>query len=272
MRGYGRFGVYAVLVAFAALILVPFALVALSSLKTPAELGAGLWTLPSEPQWGNYVRAWTEGNFRRYFVNSLVVIVPIVVVTPILAAMCAYALALLPLPGRPWLFGLLLLGLVMPYEGLIIPLYYAFRDLGLLNGYLAMILPLVALSLPFGTYLLWASFRSVPDAVIDAAVLDGASHLTIFRRILLPLARPTLGVLTIFLFIWNWNEFLIPLVMVSDDSLRTLPVGIAFFQGRYTTDVPVLAAGATIVAAPLVLVYLIFQRNVIDGLVKGAVD
>ncbi|MDZ7801391.1 MAG: carbohydrate ABC transporter permease [Trueperaceae bacterium] len=263
---------YLVLSLFTAAVLIPFLLIALTSLKTPDELGAGLLTLPEAPQWGNYLRAWTEGNLRRYFLNSLIVIVPVVVVTPALAAMCAYALALLPLPGRRTLFAVLLLGLVVPYEGLIIPLYYGLRSVGLLNTYLAMILPLIALSLPFGTYLLWATFKSLPDALIDAAVLDGAGRMTVFRHVLLPLARPTFGVLTIFLFIWNWNEFFIPLVMVSDDALRTLPVGIAFFQGRYTTDIPLLAAGATIVAAPLVVVYLAFQRQFISGLVKGAVD
>ena len=118
---------------------------------------------------------------------------------------------------------------------------------------------------------MWTTFRNLPRELIDAAVIDGANKRVILWRILVPLARPTLSVLMIFFFIWTWNEFLIPLVLVSDDSLRTLPIGIAFFQGRYTTDIPVLAAGATIVAAPLIVVYLIFQRQFIHGLVTGAI-
>lgn len=101
--------------------------------------------------------------------------------------------------------------------------------------------------------------------------MDGANRSTILWKILIPMVRPTLGALTVFFFIWTWNEFLIPLVLVTDDSLRTLPVGLAFFQGRYTTNVPVLAAGAIVVAAPLVVAYLIFQRQVIQGLASGAV-
>ena len=161
--------------------------------------------------------------------------------------------------------------MIVPLEGLIVPMYYNLRGLGLVNTYWALILPQIALSLPFGTYLMWTTFRNLPRELIDAAVIDGANKRVILWRILVPLARPTLSVLMIFFFIWTWNEFLIPLVLVSDDSLRTLPIGIAFFQGRYTTDIPVLAAGATIVAAPLIVVYLIFQRQFIHGLVTGAI-
>ncbi len=196
---------------------------------------------------------------------------PVVASALFLSILSGYAFAVLPMPGRGLLLSLLLVGMIVPLEGLIIPMYYNLRSFDLLNTYWALILPQIALSLPFGTYLMWVTFQGLPQELIEAAVMDGAGRGVVLWRILVPLTRPTLSVLVVFFFIWTWNEFLIPLVLVSDDSLRTLPVGIAFFQGRYTANVPVLAAGATIVAAPLIVVYIIFQRQFIRGLVSGAI-
>ncbi len=262
---------YVLLTAFTAVILVPFVLIALTAFKTQAELAAGVFTLPQSLEWGNFATAWTEGRFGVYFLNSIIVVVPVVAVSLLLCTLAGYAFAHLPLPGRGALLALLLLGMVIPLEGLIIPMYYNLRGVGLLNTYWAMILPQVALSIPFGTYLMWITFQGLPDEIVDAAVVDGATRSVVLWRILIPMARPTLGALTVFFFIWTWNEFLIPLVLITDDALRTLPVGLAFFQGRYTANIPVLAAGATVVAAPLIVVYIIFQRQFIRGLVAGAV-
>jgi raffinose/stachyose/melibiose transport system permease protein len=262
---------YVLLTVFTALILIPFLLIGLTAFKSQSELAAGVFTLPQSLQWQNFAVAWTEGRFGTYFLNSVIVVVPVVAASLFLCTLMGYAFAFLPLPGRGLLLALLFLGMIIPLEGLIIPMYYNLRGIGLYNTYWALILPQVALSIPFGTYLMWVTFQSLPEELIDAAVMDGASRGTVLWRILVPMAKPTLGALTVFFFIWTWNEFLIPLVLITDDSLRTLPVGLAFFQGRYTANVPVLAAGATIVAAPLIVVYLIFQRQFIRGLVSGAV-
>ena len=266
-----RAALYFVLVLFTALILVTFVLIGLTAFKTQGELSQGVFVLPRGLHWNNFAEAWTQGNFGQYFFNSVIVVAPVVAGALLLSTLAGYAFAVLPLPGRGILFSLLLLGMIVPLEGLIIPMYYNLRSLGLLNTYWALILPQVALSLPFGTYLMWVTFQGLPREIVDAATVDGAGRMTVLLRVLVPLARPTLSVLVVFFFIWTWNEFLIPLVLVSDDALRTLPVGIAFFQGRYTTNIPVLAAGATIVAAPLIVVYFIFQRQFIRGLTSGAI-
>lgn len=266
-----RLALYAVLIMFTALILVPFVLIGITAFKTQAELSQGVFALPQGLHWNNFAEAWTQGNFGQYFLNSIIVVVPVVLGALVLSTLSGYAFAVLPLPGRSVLFSLLLLGMIIPLEGLIIPMYYNLRSFSLLNTYWALILPQIALSLPFGTYLMWVTFQSIPGEIVDAAVVDGASRLTVLLRVLVPLTRPTLSVLVVFFFIWTWNEFLIPLVLVSNDDLRTLPVGIAFFQGRYTANIPVLAAGATIVAAPLIIVYFIFQRQFIQGLTSGAI-
>ncbi len=264
-----RFLLYAVLILFTLTILVPFFLTLLTAFKTQPELAKGVFTLPERLNWQNFTDAWTQGHFNIYFVNSLIVIIPVVILATLFSILSAYALAHLPLPGRSIVFALFLLGLIVPLEGLIIPLYYTLRSLKLLDTYWALILPDVALSIPFGSYLLWASFKGAPQSLVDAAVLDGASRSAILWRVLVPLSRPTINVLIVFFFIWNWNDFLLPLILISKDELRTLPVGLAFFQGRYTVNIPLLAAGATIVSTPLIIIYLIFQRQFIRGLTTG---
>lgn len=260
---------YLVLSLFTLAILIPFFLTLLTAFKTQAELTKGVFALPQQLSFQNFVQAWNQGHFNYYFRSSVIVIIPVVVAATFFSVLSAYALALLPLPGRNVVFALFLLGLILPLEGLIIPLYYALRNLNLLDTYWALILPQIALSIPFGSYLLWTSFKAAPQSLVDAAILDGASRSAILWRVLVPLARPTINVLVVFFFIWNWNEFLMPLILISKDELRTLPVGLAFFQGRYTVNIPLLAAGATMVSVPLIIVYLIFQRQFIRGLTTG---
>ncbi len=264
-----RFLFYVVLTLFTLAILVPFFLTLLTAFKTQPELAKGVFKLPENFSFANFVQAWNQGHFNYYFRNSVIVIVPVVLLATFFSILSAYALAQLPLPGRSVVFALFLLGLIVPLEGLIIPLYYALRSVALLDTYWALILPQVALSIPFGSYLLWASFKAAPQSLVDAAVLDGASRNAILWRVLVPLTRPTINVLLVFFFIWNWNEFLMPLILISKDELRTLPIGLAFFQGRYTVNIPLLAAGATMVSVPLIVVYLIFQRQFIRGLISG---
>ena len=266
-----RLAVYLLLTLFTLAILFPLVLIGLAAFKTQAELGQGLFALPRKWEWRNFGTAWLQGHFGRYFLNSCLVVAPVVAAAVALSILSGYAFAFLPLPGRGALAALLSLGMIIPLEGLIIPMYYSLRRLGLLNTYWALILPQIGLSIPFGTYLTWTSFRSLPRELVDAAVVDGARRGTILWRILVPLIKPAVNVLVVFFFVWTWNEFLIPLILVTDDTLRTLPVGIAFFQGRYTTNLPVLAAGAAIVAAPLIVVYALFQRSIIQGLTTGAV-
>jgi raffinose/stachyose/melibiose transport system permease protein len=264
-----RLGLYIILSIFTLAILIPFFLTLLTAFKTQKELSQRVFKLPESFSFNNFIQAWNEGRFNIYFLNSIIVIIPVVILATFFSILCAYALAHLPLPGRAVVFGLFLLGLILPLEGLIIPLYYALKNMRLLDTYWALILPEIALSIPFGSYMLWASFKSAPQSLVDAAVIDGASRNAILWNVLVPLARPTINVLITFFFIWNWNEFLMPLILISNDDLRTLPVGLAFFQGRYTVNIPLLAAGATMVSLPLIIIYLIFQRQFIRGLTTG---
>ena len=195
----------------------------------------------------------------------------VVLVSSVLSILAGYAFGLMRFRGEQVLFYVILLGLTIPMEAILVPLYYDLRDVGLTDTYWALILPQAALSTAFGTFWMRAFFRSVPRSLIEAARLDGSSSWMTLWRVVLPLARPAVLTMVVLVFMWTWNEFLLALVMVSDESLRTAPLGLAFFQGRNTSDEGLLMAGSLIVAAPVVLVYLFLQRHFIRGMLSGAV-
>jgi raffinose/stachyose/melibiose transport system permease protein len=168
------------------------------------------------------------------------------------------------------LFYMFVIGIVVPLEALIVPLYFDLRALSLTDTYWALILPQIGLSVAFGTFWMRAFFLSTPRALVEAARIDGASSWTILWRVLVPLARPAILTMVVLIFMWTWNDFLLALVMVSEENLRTAPLGLSFFQGRYSSQIPLLAAGAVIVALPVVVVYFFLQRHFIRGMVAGA--
>jgi raffinose/stachyose/melibiose transport system permease protein len=182
-----------------------------------------------------------------------------------------YAFGLMRFRGGTLLFYVFLLGLMVPMEAMIVPLYYDFRDLGLTDTYWGLILPQIGTSVAFGTFWMRAFFRGVPRSLVEAARIDGASSWFTLWRVLLPLARPAVLTMTVLLFMWTWNEFLLALVMVSDEGLRTAPLGLSFFQGRNTSDLTLLSAGSVLVALPVVVVYVFLQRHFIRGMLAGAV-
>jgi len=173
-------------------------------------------------------------------------------------------------PAIRTIFVILTLGMMVPTEAFIIPLYYEMLYLGLLNSYGALILPQIAMSMPFATIFMASAMQQIPTEIIEAAILDGATRPKILWAVMTPLLMPAISTLALFLFIWTWNEFLIPLVLVNDDAYRTLPIGMLFFQGRYTVNTPVLTAGAVVIILPIIVVYLIFQRKFVESLTAGS--
>lgn len=256
---------------FGLLTIGPFALVVMTSLKSEADVFAGPLAFPARLHFENYVTAWEQGRFSVYFVNSLIVVCGVLLPSLLLSVLSGFAFAFLKIPTRRSLTVILLLGMVLPTEAFIIPLWYELRALNLLNTYWALIIPQIAQSIPFGTLFMASAFRQVPLELVEAALLDGAERRDVLWRVLVPLVMPAASTLALFLFIWTWNEFLMALVLVTDDSVRTLPTGLLFFQSRYTVNIPVLTAGAVITLVPIVLVYFLFQRRLITGLTAGAV-
>jgi raffinose/stachyose/melibiose transport system permease protein len=260
---------YTVLGAFSLIALLPIVGIVLTALQDPegvATFGSFDGLHP-----GNFADAWRDGHFGTYLRSSAIVTVAVVVVASVLSILAGYAFGLMRFRGSEVLFYVMLLGLMVPTEAMIVPLYYDFRDLGLVDTYWALILPQVGTSVAFGTFWMRAFFRSVPPSLVEAARIDGASSWFTLWRVVLPLARPAVLTMTVLLAMWTWNEFLLALVMVTDEGLRTAPLGLSFFQGRNQTDLTLLAAGAVIVATPVVLLYMFLQRHFIRGMLSGAV-
>jgi raffinose/stachyose/melibiose transport system permease protein len=260
---------YTLLGVFSLIALVPIAGIVLTALQAPGELAT--FGEPSGVHLANFATAWDEGNFSSYLRSSVIVAVVVVAASTLLSIPAGYAFGLMRFRGEQALFYLFLLGLMVPLEATIVPLYYDFRDLALTDTYAALILPQVGVSLAFGTFWMRAFFRSVPRSLVEAARIDGSSAWSTLWRVLLPAARPAVVTMMVLIFMWTWNEFLLALVMVSDEGLRTAPLGLAFFQGRNTTDFALLAAGAVIVATPVVLLYVFLQRHFIRGMLSGAI-
>lgn len=262
---------YLILTLFLVVVFLPIFGILLSAFKTQSEVIRGPFNLPAEFRFDNFVNAWTTGRFSDYFKSSIIVALAVVAVSVFLSMLTGFAFGVLSFPFQRILYFLLLIGFMTPFEAVVIPLYHFMYRLGLTDTYWALILPQIGLSVSFGTLWMTGFFQSTPQELIDAAAMDGCSRWQMLWQVLWPLARPAVLTLVVLIFMWTWNEFLLALVMVQKETLRTLPVGLAFFQGRYTADVPRLAAGSIIVAGPIVLVYVLFQRYFIRGLLGGAV-
>lgn len=251
-------------------ILTLFALFALAPLAT--LLRAGLGEGPGAPGGvANFPVAWREGHFGQSMLASVAVSVSVVVIATVASVMTGYAFGTMRFRGSTPMFYLFILGMMMPSEAVIVPLYFDLRAWGLTDTLWAVVAPQTAQSIAFGTFWLRTYFRSADRSVIEAARIDGLNSWQTLWRIVAPLGRSSILTLMVLEFMWTWNEFLIPLVMTTKDSLRTVPLGLAFFQGQYTQGFTLLAAGAVIIALPVVVAYLVLQRYFIAGITEGAV-
>jgi raffinose/stachyose/melibiose transport system permease protein len=214
--------------------------------------------------------AWESGDFSRYMLNTAIVTVSVVVISAVVAVMAGYSIALAKPPGARWVLYVAVFGFMLPVEALIIPWYYQFRTFGIINTYWSMILPQVAQSIAFGTFWMYVAFRSVPKSLAESARMDGASPFTLLWRILVPNVAPAVKTMAALVFLWTWNAFLLPLVMISNQSLYTVTVGLSTFEGAHFNNYAALAAGSCLAALPVVVVYLFAQRSFIKGIFAGS--
>ena len=254
---------YVILLGFAAFALIPVLTILATSVSAPLGESGGLHL-------SNFAKAWTVGGFGRSLGNSVVVAAIVVTLSIVLSVLAGYAFGTMKFRGSTALFYLFLLGLMIPAEATIIPLFFDLRSLGLTDTYIAIAMPQVAQSVAFGTFWMRAQFRAMPVSLLEAAALDGAGPLRALTRIMVPAARPGILTMLVLVFMWTWNEFLIALIMAPGGRLRTAPLGLANFQGQYTAETALLAAGAVIVALPTVILFLFLQRHFIRGMLEGA--
>jgi raffinose/stachyose/melibiose transport system permease protein len=249
---------------------VPFLGVVILALGTPGDSSATL-SFSSATHWSNFADVWGTEGFSSSMWTSTIITSVVVAVSMVLSVPAGYALALTNFRGRSVLFLLMVFGLLIPLEAMIVPLYFDLRAVNLADNYWSVILPEVGFSVAFGAFWMRAFFMGSPRALVEAARLDGANSLQTLIRILLPLARPQMLTLAVLFFVWNWNDFLLPLVMLSGSDLQTAPISLVFFQGQHTTNYTYLAAGALIVIAPVVVIYVVLQRSFARGVMAGAV-
>ena len=262
---------YLILFAVLGLTFGPVLWVWLNSLRTSKEIMRFPLGLPKNLILDNFVDAWTLGHFGRYFINSIIVAVPVVVAVVLLSALGGYGLWRFKFMGNRPVFYAFLLGLMLPFQAIMIPLYYQLRDFGMLSTYYGAIFPSIALGLPFGIFLMRAFFSGMVTELADAALVDGCSEYGVFWYVMLPLTRPAASALAVFQFMWTWNNFIIPFLYLQREGLRTLPLGLMLFSGRYSVQYNLLFAGITIATFPIVIVYVLTQSKIIEGLTAGAV-
>ena len=263
-RTAARALLYVVLGVGAVAMVFPFLWMVSTSFQTAgALLVPPPQLIPSPIELGNYAEIATAFPLSRFLLNSLGIAAISTVLQVATSAMAAYAFARLRFRGRDVLFLLYIATLMVPLQVTIMPLFVEMKYLGLIDSYPALVLPSIASA--FGTFLLRQAFLNLPRELEEAAFMDGAGHLTVFRRIVLPLAGPALATLAVFAFMASWNSFLWPLVVVNSPDLMTLPVGLSNLQGRYATAWNLLMAGSTVAVVPILIVYLFGQKYVIRG-------
>ncbi|MGI9148788.1 MAG: carbohydrate ABC transporter permease [Chloroflexota bacterium] len=244
-------------------------MVSLSLMDNPQLFAGRLLAWPLHPE--NYPRAWVATQIGRFYWNSIYIDTSAMVITVAISAMAGYGLGRLRFFGRQLIYALMLACLTIPLQIALIPLFINLKTLNLLNTPFALIGPYTGFGLAFGTYIMKGFFEELPKELEDAARIDGATELRIFAEIMLPLTRPALATIAIFLFLQNWNEFLFALTFITDSSMRTLPTGIyALVSSEFYGNYPLLAAALTLFSLPVLVLYGLFQRQFIEGLTAGA--
>jgi raffinose/stachyose/melibiose transport system permease protein len=249
---------------------VPFISLFVTALHPAGTYPSGL-SWPESPQWGNFADAFQAANMGVLLLSSGLIVLGVVPISLLLGTMAGFAFGHLRVPGHRIGFVVFLLGLTLPFEGIITPLYYQIRDMGLLNTRWAIILPLIGLFMPFSVVWMRAHFVTMPDDLSEAARIDGAGTWQLFWRVHVPLAMPALSSLAILLFLWTWNQFLLAIVLVDDPAKRTMAGALGAFQGQWGTDIPLLCAGSILILLPTLIVFLVFQRQFVAALLQGAV-
>ncbi len=269
LRSFDRLLLFLLLLVLAGLAVFPFYWMAIGSIMTPAELFASvprLW--PSDPDTNAYRRIFSLVPLGRYFMNSLVVSLTTTVIAVLISSAAGYCFARLTFFGRGVLFALILGALMIPSQATIVPLFVMFANWNLLNSYPGIILP--GLVSAFGVFMMTQFFRTLPPEMREAAIVDGANEFRIFARIYLPLARPAVATLSLFIFMGTWDQLLWPMIVAPNPDMRTLQVGLAFVRQQAPVQNQVMAA-IVLSVIPVIIAFLLAQKQFIAGIAAGAV-
>ncbi|MDZ5711400.1 carbohydrate ABC transporter permease [Jeotgalibacillus haloalkalitolerans] len=262
---------YILLALFAAAIIVPMLVVIFTTFKSTAEVFSNIMGLPSSWSIENYVSIFVEQPMAKYFMNSVIVTLFSVSITLILASFIAYSVTRMFGWIGVVIFSLFTIGMMVPAQVNMIPLYQLVFDLGLTNSLLGLILVNTAVTLPVAVFILSGFMKSLPKSLFEAATIDGANEWKMYYKIALPLSVPSLAATAIFLFVMHWNDLLYPLLFITNNDYKTLPLALLEFQGEYATNYPLLFTGVLIASAPMIIAYIFLQRYFIAGITAGSV-
>ena len=271
----GKFGtglMYAFLAFWSIVVIFPMVWVIVSAFKSDAEIFMSPWMPPAELLWDNFVRAWSKANIGLYLLNTMIVNLPAIFFTLLFSAMAAYVLSRFDFPGNRIIFYAFLGGMLFPIFLALVPLFFLLNSLHILNSHFGLILVYIAYSLPFTVFFLTGFFKTLPTELLEAATIDGANQLQLFFLIAIPLAQNGLVSMGIFNFLGMWNQYILPLVLLTSNEKYVLSQGLAFLQHqqRYQSDWSGLFAAVVIVMLPTLIVYVIFQNQIQRGLTVGA--
>ena len=257
----------------AALTLLPLVVMFLGPFRDPVDImNRGAIALPTEWKADTLVRVLSRFHFGLYLVNTVIVTAPTVVISLLFAIMCAFPLAVMQFPLKRFiLIVVTVIAIMISEEFIMIPLFQLTKRLHLVNTFAAAILPQLAMSAAFSVLIIWSFFLGLPREMVDAALQDGASSWQVLWRIYVPISTPAILSAATLTTVWTWNGYIIPLIMLPSTRKATLPLGLALFMGAHNVDIPMIMAGALVTAAPMLILFVLFQRHLVRGLTQGVV-
>ena len=264
-------GTHGFLIIFVLISLFPVYLMFVTSLKSQAELIQNVFALPHDAKWDNYPLIVIQRGYYRAVINSLLFAGSVTIITIALSLLAAYAFAVFDFVGRQLLFVLVLVGLMVSEVSILIPVYQLLKSANLLNTFVGLVLPQIALGLSFGIFLMTTFFREVPKDLVDAARLDGCTDLQLLMKVMIPVGLPAISAFAVIEFLWTWNSFFLPLVIATKQELMPLAVSIIDFMGRFTFNYELVATTCVIMFVPILILYILTQRSFRRGVTMGAV-
>ncbi|MFB5673737.1 carbohydrate ABC transporter permease [Paenibacillus terreus] len=268
---YGAAILWTLLTVYGILTLYPFFWLVISSFKTNTEFYERPFALPAQWQFANFINAWESSRLGSSFMNSIIVSAGSLLLTLFIASLASFVLARFRFKAKAWVMAFFVIGMLIPIHSTLVPLFILMKQMSLLNTYWALILPYTAFALPTAIFILTAYLVSVPRDIEEAAFMDGTGVWGLFLRIMLPMSTPALATVTILSFLHAWNDFSFALVFISKTDMKTLPLSIANFADGYQTDYGLTLAAMTLAVIPTVIMYLLFQEQIMKGMTAGAV-
>ena len=262
---------YAVLAAVTLIFIFPLVWVFYNSFKTNSELFENPWALPGSINFENYIYAWKQANIGQYFLNSIIVCVSALFLCLLLSTTAAFALTRLKWKLSNAAMMIFLVGMMIPIHSTLIPLFLMFSKAGIINSHLSLIIPYTTSGMPIAIFIMTGFLKSFPAEIEESAIIDGATMRTLCLRITIPIAKPSIATVAIYSFVSMWNELNYALVFLNDQSKMTLPIGLNSFKGQYSTNYVAMFAAVAITVLPSIIIFSIFNKQVIEGMTSGAV-